>query len=122
MKTEELINALIEKAPDKTFPSPEAPGKGNRICSNCGKPTASRSNTCKHCGYRKTDGIDPEMVAIRSLDQIAAMGGLEAVKEKIALVKKINEEVLEPLGGLEEAERLVAGIENLSAKLERLKK
>ena len=61
------------------------------------------------------------MVAIRSLDQIAAMGGLEAVKEKIALVKKINEEVLEPLGGLEEAERLVAGIENLSAKLERLK-
>jgi hypothetical protein len=120
MRAEDLIDKAINSPPVKTSPSSIAPGKGNRICPNCRKPTASRSEICKQCGYRKSDGIDPELKAIRSLDQIASLGGLDAVKAKIALVKKINEETLTPLGGLEETERVVAAVEALVARLERV--
>ncbi|MHB8972760.1 MAG: hypothetical protein ACYC3X_20660 [Pirellulaceae bacterium] len=119
MKNETLIDELIDKAPAKNFPAPTSPGKGNRICRNCGKPTASRSDACKHCGQKKSDGIDPDRKAFQSLDQIDSLGGLESIKEKIALVKKINEETLQPLGGLEEAERLVVAVEALFARVQR---
>ena len=100
-------------------------GRKQVECPTCKKPTATRAGKCAECGTPKPTaatkkskkGGTPLLDLIELNHRIAKvndMGGLSAVKKKIAAVANAVE-ALSELGGVEGAEATLAALEALES-------
>lgn len=124
MATKKKVMKTVEAEPE----SPKVAGRGQKTCPECGEVVGARSASCPKCSHQFQTGekkkakpnAAPTIDWGATLDAINSdsIGGLKKLRATLETVERANE-VLNQLGGFENAKQIVETVGKLELLLKK---